>query len=72
MLHFLKLPPVDSLNIDVERRFSPHSHVLCFVLRLVLPSSSQKWQKNQIDIKMYLSGVVQVCVAVCFWVCLRF
>ncbi|KAM6981493.1 nucleolar complex protein 2 homolog [Tautogolabrus adspersus] len=28
--------------------------------KLVLPSSSQKWQKNQIDIKMYLSGVVQL------------
>lgn len=29
--------------------------------RLVLPSSSPRWQKNQIDIKMYLSGVVQAC-----------
>nr|XP_020487884.1 nucleolar complex protein 2 homolog [Labrus bergylta] len=28
--------------------------------KLVFPSSSQKWQKNQIDIKMYLSGVVQL------------
>ncbi|XP_068589995.1 nucleolar complex protein 2 homolog [Cebidichthys violaceus] len=28
--------------------------------KLVLPSSSSKWQKNQIDIKMYLSGVVQL------------
>uniref|UniRef100_A0A7N5ZT73 Nucleolar complex protein 2 homolog n=1 Tax=Anabas testudineus TaxID=64144 RepID=A0A7N5ZT73_ANATE len=28
--------------------------------KLVLPSSSQKWQKNQIDIKMYLGGVVQL------------
>ncbi|XP_047462764.1 nucleolar complex protein 2 homolog [Mugil cephalus] len=28
--------------------------------KLVLPSSSQKWQRNQIDIKMYLSGVVQL------------
>lgn len=28
--------------------------------KLVLPSSSPKWQKNQIDIKMYLSGVVQL------------
>lgn len=28
--------------------------------KLVLPSSSQKWQKIQIDIKMYLSGVVQL------------
>lgn len=37
---------------------------LCFVslLRIVLPSSSPKWQKNQIDIKMYLSGLVQVCL----------
>ncbi|XP_040009001.1 nucleolar complex protein 2 homolog [Xiphias gladius] len=26
----------------------------------VLPLSSPKWQKNQIDIKMYLSGVVQL------------
>uniref|UniRef100_A0A8C6U6Q5 NOC2-like nucleolar associated transcriptional repressor n=1 Tax=Neogobius melanostomus TaxID=47308 RepID=A0A8C6U6Q5_9GOBI len=28
--------------------------------KLVLPSSSQKWQKIQIDIKMYISGVVQL------------
>ncbi|XP_068997211.1 nucleolar complex protein 2 homolog [Embiotoca jacksoni] len=28
--------------------------------KLVLPSSSKKWQKNQVDIKMYLSGVVQL------------
>ncbi|XP_040921991.1 nucleolar complex protein 2 homolog isoform X2 [Toxotes jaculatrix] len=28
--------------------------------KLVLPSSSPRWQKNQIDIKMYLSGVVQL------------
>ncbi|XP_054636159.1 nucleolar complex protein 2 homolog [Dunckerocampus dactyliophorus] len=28
--------------------------------KLVLPSSSKKWQKNQIDVKMYLSGVVQL------------
>uniref|UniRef100_A0A8C5I545 Nucleolar complex protein 2 homolog n=1 Tax=Gouania willdenowi TaxID=441366 RepID=A0A8C5I545_GOUWI len=28
--------------------------------KLVLPSSSPKWQKNQIDIKMYLGGVVQL------------
>ncbi|XP_044066491.1 nucleolar complex protein 2 homolog [Siniperca chuatsi] len=28
--------------------------------KLALPSSSPKWQKNQIDIKMYLSGVVQL------------
>ncbi|XP_069382092.1 nucleolar complex protein 2 homolog [Paralichthys olivaceus] len=28
--------------------------------KLVLPSSSPKWQKNQIDIKMYVSGVVQL------------
>ncbi|XP_061759938.1 nucleolar complex protein 2 homolog isoform X2 [Nerophis ophidion] len=28
--------------------------------KLVLPSSSKKWQKNQMDIKMYLSGVVQL------------
>uniref|UniRef100_A0A8C5I597 Nucleolar complex protein 2 homolog n=1 Tax=Gouania willdenowi TaxID=441366 RepID=A0A8C5I597_GOUWI len=34
--------------------------VLCFAPRLVLPSSSPKWQKNQIDIKMYLGGVVQL------------
>ncbi|KAG7227092.1 hypothetical protein INR49_022439 [Caranx melampygus] len=26
----------------------------------MLPSSSPKWQKNQIDIKMYLSGIVQL------------
>uniref|UniRef100_A0A673A967 Uncharacterized protein n=1 Tax=Sphaeramia orbicularis TaxID=375764 RepID=A0A673A967_9TELE len=37
------------------------SHRLpCFVSRLVLPSSSPKWQRNQIDIKMYLSGIVQL------------
>lgn len=34
--------------------------VLCLAHRSVLPSSSPRWQKNQIDIKMYLSGVVQV------------
>lgn len=28
--------------------------------KMVLPSSSQKWQKIQTDIKMYLSGVVQL------------
>ncbi|XP_029994926.1 nucleolar complex protein 2 homolog isoform X1 [Sphaeramia orbicularis] len=28
--------------------------------KLVLPSSSPKWQRNQIDIKMYLSGIVQL------------
>ncbi|XP_041859131.1 nucleolar complex protein 2 homolog [Melanotaenia boesemani] len=28
--------------------------------KLVLPSSSPKWQRNQTDIKMYLSGVVQL------------
>ncbi|KAJ8360770.1 hypothetical protein SKAU_G00172950 [Synaphobranchus kaupii] len=27
---------------------------------LVLPSSSPRWQKNQLDIKMYLSGIVQL------------
>uniref|UniRef100_A0A4W5NMI5 NOC2-like nucleolar associated transcriptional repressor n=1 Tax=Hucho hucho TaxID=62062 RepID=A0A4W5NMI5_9TELE len=26
----------------------------------VLPSSSPKWQKNQVDIRMYLSGIVQL------------
>ncbi|XP_015460570.3 nucleolar complex protein 2 homolog isoform X2 [Astyanax mexicanus] len=28
--------------------------------KLVLPSSSVRWQKNQLDIKMYLSGLVQL------------
>uniref|UniRef100_UPI0037E81662 nucleolar complex protein 2 homolog n=1 Tax=Semicossyphus pulcher TaxID=241346 RepID=UPI0037E81662 len=28
--------------------------------KLVLPSSSHKWQKNLIDVKMYLGGVVQL------------
>ncbi|TNN87642.1 Nucleolar complex protein 2 [Liparis tanakae] len=28
--------------------------------KLVVPSASAKWQKNQIDVKMYLSGVVQL------------
>ncbi|XP_077401907.1 nucleolar complex protein 2 homolog [Vanacampus margaritifer] len=28
--------------------------------RLVLPQSSHKWQKNQLDIKMYVSGVIQL------------
>ncbi|XP_051915719.1 nucleolar complex protein 2 homolog isoform X2 [Hippocampus zosterae] len=28
--------------------------------RLVLPQTSPKWQKNQVDIKMYLSGVIQL------------
>ncbi|KAJ8259670.1 hypothetical protein GJAV_G00172100 [Gymnothorax javanicus] len=27
---------------------------------LVLPSSSPRWQRNQLDIKMYLSGVIQL------------
>uniref|UniRef100_A0A8C1I2V6 NOC2-like nucleolar associated transcriptional repressor n=2 Tax=Cyprinus carpio TaxID=7962 RepID=A0A8C1I2V6_CYPCA len=27
---------------------------------LILPSSSPRWQKNQIDIKMYVAGVVQL------------
>lgn len=44
----------------------------CFILRLVLPSSSPKWQKNQIDIKMYLSGIVQVCFAAFFWCLLTY
>lgn len=47
-----------SRNVAVERWFLTLFSVL---LRMVLPSSSPKWQKNQIDIKMYLSGVVQVC-----------
>ncbi|XP_037128508.1 nucleolar complex protein 2 homolog [Syngnathus acus] len=28
--------------------------------QLVLPQTSRKWQKNQLDIKMYLSGVIQL------------
>uniref|UniRef100_A0A671MCR6 Nucleolar complex protein 2 homolog n=1 Tax=Sinocyclocheilus anshuiensis TaxID=1608454 RepID=A0A671MCR6_9TELE len=28
--------------------------------KLILPSSSARWQKNQIDIKMYIAGVVQL------------
>ncbi|XP_056130035.1 nucleolar complex protein 2 homolog [Lampris incognitus] len=28
--------------------------------KLVLPSSSPKWQRNQVDIRMYLSGLVQL------------
>ncbi|XP_016138619.1 nucleolar complex protein 2 homolog, partial [Sinocyclocheilus grahami] len=28
--------------------------------KLILPSSSPRWQKNQIDIKMYVAGVVQL------------
>ncbi|KTG34167.1 hypothetical protein cypCar_00007048 [Cyprinus carpio] len=28
--------------------------------KLILPSSSPRWQKNQIDIKMYIAGVVQL------------
>ncbi|XP_077371094.1 nucleolar complex protein 2 homolog [Festucalex cinctus] len=28
--------------------------------RLVLPQSSKKWQKNHLDIKMYVSGVIQL------------
>lgn len=43
--------------------FCRHNSLFAFLFpRLVLPSSSPKWQKNQIDIKMYLSGVVQVCL----------
>lgn len=47
------------LNVSVYsvNEFNPHA----LFPRLVLPSSSPKWQKNHIDIKMYLSGVVQVC-----------
>uniref|UniRef100_A0A673A751 Uncharacterized protein n=1 Tax=Sphaeramia orbicularis TaxID=375764 RepID=A0A673A751_9TELE len=30
--------------------------------KLVLPSSSPKWQRNQIDIKMYLSGILLSCL----------
>lgn len=48
----------------VEGWFKPHHFLFSsFSLRLVLPSSSQKWQKNQLDIKMYLGGVVQVWLA---------
>ncbi|XP_026870325.2 nucleolar complex protein 2 homolog isoform X2 [Electrophorus electricus] len=28
--------------------------------KLILPSSSPRWQKHQLDIKMYLSGIVQL------------
>ncbi|XP_062872277.1 nucleolar complex protein 2 homolog [Trichomycterus rosablanca] len=28
--------------------------------KLILPSSSPRWQKNQIDVKMYLGGLVQL------------
>lgn len=28
--------------------------------KLILPTSSPRWQKNQLDIKMYLSGLVQL------------
>ncbi|XP_030624437.1 nucleolar complex protein 2 homolog isoform X2 [Chanos chanos] len=28
--------------------------------KLILPSSSSRWQRNQLDIKMYLSGLVQL------------
>ncbi|KAI5095666.1 nucleolar complex protein 2-like isoform X1 [Silurus meridionalis] len=28
--------------------------------KLILPSSSPRWQKNQLDVKMYLSGLVQL------------
>ena len=51
---------------QLERLLTSRSGFLCFVLRLVLPSSSPKWQKNHIDIKMYVSGVVQVCFAFTF------
>jgi len=57
------VPLLFSLNVAVERWFSSHFCFFCSVLRLVVPSASPKWQKNQIDVKMYLSGVVQVCFA---------
>lgn len=47
---------------------SPDLYVYIFG-RLILPSSSPKWQKNQLDIKMYLSGLVQVYL-ICGFVCL--
>lgn len=60
MLHLQILHPVE----DASRRCGKASSLLTllplFAPRLVLPSSSPKWQKNQIDIKMYLGGVVQV------------
>lgn len=40
--------------------------LIIYFARLILPTSSPRWQKNQLDIKMYLSGLVQVCfVCVC-------
>uniref|UniRef100_A0A671MD85 Nucleolar complex protein 2 homolog n=1 Tax=Sinocyclocheilus anshuiensis TaxID=1608454 RepID=A0A671MD85_9TELE len=41
-------------------QISSHNIVLICVFRLILPSSSARWQKNQIDIKMYIAGVVQL------------
>lgn len=48
-------------NLLVHIFCHQHSLTCTFFPRLVLPSSSPRWQKNQIDIKMYLSGVVQAC-----------
>lgn len=65
---------IDCLGVAEKREKKTCSLISLFVLRFVrrsvLPSSSPRWQKNQMDIKMYLSGVVQVCsllhVSLCF------
>uniref|UniRef100_A0AAX7VB90 Nucleolar complex protein 2 homolog n=1 Tax=Astatotilapia calliptera TaxID=8154 RepID=A0AAX7VB90_ASTCA len=55
---------IDCLGVAEKREKRTCSLISLFVLRFVrrsvLPSSSPRWQKNQMDIKMYLSGVVQL------------
>lgn len=61
MSHLMILHPFDKSECNWSNMVHPSLSFSCFLVRLVLPSSSQKWQKNLIDIKMYLGGLVQVC-----------
>ncbi len=53
------VPPAVQIDVWISQ-ISLRNIVLIFIFRLILPSSSPRWQKNQIDIKMYIAGVVQV------------
>lgn len=53
------VPPAVQIDVWISQ-ISLHNIVLIFIFRLILPTSSPRWQKNQIDIKMYIAGVVQV------------
>lgn len=50
------LPP-QSISVSP---ISSYNFVFNCIFRLILPSSSPRWHKHQIDIKMYIAGVVQV------------